>query len=109
MRLLKEDKLIVSKVKIADSFILKLVGLLGRENIDENEGLLLMRCSSIHCFFMKVTIDVVYLSKDMEVLYIETVKPWKIGKFVKNAYNILELKEFRAKEIAVGDILNLIE
>lgn len=109
MRLLNKNKLIASNVIVANSYITRLVGLLDRKNIDENEGLLLIRCSSIHCFFMKFTIDAVYLSKDMEVLYKETIMPWKIGKFVKNTYNILELKEGKAREITVGDILNFVE
>lgn len=109
MKLLCNNIMIASNIKVANTFVSRLIGLLGRKSIDYNEGLLIMRCSSIHCFFMKFTIDAVYLSKDMEVLYKETVKPWEIGEFVKNAYNILELKEFKAKEINVGDILRFVE
>lgn len=109
MKLLCNNILIASNIKVANTFVSRLVGLLDRKNIDENEGLLLMRCSSIHCFFMKFTIDAVYLSKDMEVLYKETVKPWKIGKIVKNTYNILELKQCKAQEITVGNILKFVE
>lgn len=99
------NKPILSKVIIADTFISRLKGLLGRKSISDDEGLMLTDCSSIHCFFMKFTIDAVYLSKNMEVLYKETVKPWKIGKIVKNTRNILEMHEGASQGIEIGDTI----
>lgn len=107
MKLLCNNILIASNVKVADTFVSRLVGLLGRKNIDEDEGLLLMNCSSIHCFFMKFTIDAVYLSKDMKVLYKETIMPWRIGKVVKGCAHVLELSEGTARNILVGDSIVL--
>jgi uncharacterized membrane protein (UPF0127 family) len=105
MKAVINNSAIIKNVKKADTFMTRLVGLLNKNSIDFDEGFLLMRCTSIHCFFMKFTIDAVYLSKDMEVLYIETVKPWKIGKIVKNCAHVLELHEGAAKNISVGDII----
>lgn len=102
------DTLILGNVKTAKTFMSRLKGLLGRKNIDEDEGLLLKNCSSIHCIFMKFTIDAVYLSRDMEVLYKETIKPGKIGKLVKGTCNILEMKEGLSQSFNIGDILHLI-
>jgi uncharacterized membrane protein (UPF0127 family) len=99
------NSIIIKDVKKADTFMSRLIGLLNKKSIGYDEGLILMRCSSIHCFFMKFTIDAVYLSKDMKVLYIETVKPWKVGKMVKNCAHVLELAEGAAKNISVGDII----
>lgn len=109
MKLFVDKELIADNIKSATTFVSRLVGLLDKKSMDGNEGLLLMRCSSIHCLFMKFTIDAVYLSKDMKVLYKETIRPWRIGKFVKNTYNILELKEGKAEKISVGDILSFVE
>jgi uncharacterized membrane protein (UPF0127 family) len=102
------NKIIINNLIVAKSFIAKLVGLLNKKNIND-EGLLLMNCSSIHCFFMKFTIDVVYLSSDMQVLDKETVDPWKIGKFVKKAKHVLELPEGAAKVIMIGDMIEIRE
>jgi len=85
------DVMLANHVRIANTFIRRLIGLMGRKCITEGEGLLLTSCASIHCFFMKFTIDVIYLSKDMNVLWVETVDPWRIGSFVKGAKHILEL------------------
>jgi uncharacterized membrane protein (UPF0127 family) len=65
---------------------------MGKKDILPEEGLLLLKCPAVHCFFMKFPIDVVYLSKDMAVLGIETLKPWSLGRIVKNSAHVLELK-----------------
>lgn len=105
MKAVINNSAVIKNIKRADTFKTRLIGLLDRKSIDPDEGLLLMRCTSIHCFFMKFTIDAVYLSKDMVVLYKETVKPWKIGKIVKNCAHVLELHEGASKNISVGDII----
>jgi uncharacterized membrane protein (UPF0127 family) len=108
MKAVIENYIIADDVKIADTFMTRFVGLMNKKSINEGEGLLLMRCSSIHCFFMKFTIDAVYLSKDMIVLDKETVAPWKIGIFVKRAAHVLELSENASKRISPGDKLEFI-
>ncbi len=96
------NQLILSNVIIADTFFSRFKGLLGRKSINTDEGLLLKNCSSIHCFFMKFTIDAVYLSEDMEVLYKETIKPWGIGKIIKNTRHILEIPENASQAMQTG-------
>lgn len=98
---------IVNNIKIADTFKLKLIGLMGRNKL-QDEGLFLKDCSSIHCLFMKITIDAVYLSKDMKVLYKETIKPWRLGKIIKKTKNVLELPEGASQNIKIGDTIKLI-
>ncbi|MPN59312.1 hypothetical protein SDC9_207033 [bioreactor metagenome] len=67
---------------------------------------MLFNCPSIHCFFMKMTIDTVYLSEDMTVLGKETLAPWKIGRrFIKTAH-VLELAAGTA-DVAAGETLTL--
>ena len=108
MKVVCNNKVIFNDIVVADTFISRLVGLLNKKHLSMGEGLLLTNCSSIHCFFMKITIDVVYLSKDMEVIYIETVKPWRIVKIVKKTH-VLELAEGAGDKISVGDRLVFVE
>ncbi|MGD9567364.1 MAG: DUF192 domain-containing protein [Sedimentibacter sp.] len=109
MKILCNNKLVADKVLKADTFGTRFIGLMNRKTLNINEGLLLIHCSSIHCFFMKFTIDAIYLSKDMKVLYKETIKPWKIGKIVKGCTNVLELAEGAAKDISIGDNIVFVE
>ena len=85
------EKLCASPVYIADSFSLRFRGLMMRSELAPGEGLLLKNCSSIHCFFMRFPIDVIYLDKEMKVVGKETVEPWRIGKLFKGARHVLEL------------------
>jgi len=108
MKVYCKDKIIVDQVKIADSFFTRLIGLMNKKTMEDDEGLLLLKCSSVHCFFMKFPIDVIYLSKDMAVLDIETLSPWRLGKHVKKAAHVLELSAGATKDrLFVGDILDI--
>jgi uncharacterized membrane protein (UPF0127 family) len=53
-------------------------GLLGRRSLASGEGLLLKPASSVHTFFMRFAIDVVFLDRDLRVLSIAAnVRPWR--------------------------------
>jgi uncharacterized protein len=98
--------LIADKVDIADTYFKRLRGLLGKKQLQPGEGLLLTKVSSVHCFFMKFTIDVVYLSAEMVVTGVETLKPFQVGKWIKGTAHTLELEEgATAGRIQKGDRL----
>ena len=102
--------LIADKVDVADNYFKRLRGLLGKIQLQPGEGLLLTKVSSVHCFFMKFTIDVVYLTVDMEVTGIETLPPWRVGKWIRGTAHTLELEEGKAQAfIKKGDILDIID
>lgn len=99
---------IIRHVIVVDTFTEKFFGLMGKKNLDCDEGLMLMHCSSIHCFFMKIPIDAVYLSKGMRILGMETISPWHVGKRIKNTVHVLELKAgISHKKFAIGEELVL--
>jgi uncharacterized membrane protein (UPF0127 family) len=52
---------------VADSFFTRLRGLLGRRELSRDEGLLIRPGSSIHTWFMRFPIDVVFLDRDLRV------------------------------------------
>lgn len=91
--IMQNEKILCDKVNKADNFFVRLKGLMGKKKLDKGEGLLLEKVSSIHTCFMRIPIDVIYLDKDYVILYKETVRPWRIGKFVKKAVHVLELSE----------------
>ena len=93
------------RVIVADSYFTRLRGLMFRKQLAEGECLLLENCSSIHCCFMNFPIDVVYLSQQMEVLKVETVRPWRVGSIVRGAKHVLETSEGAASALKCGDIL----
>lgn len=83
---------IVEKLQIADNFWQRLKGLIGKKEFKDGEGLYLTPCSSVHSFWMRFPIDVVYLDKESKVIYIiENMKPCQMGKVIKRAASVLEL------------------
>jgi len=53
---------------IADSFFSRLQGLLGKDGLARGEGLILKPCDSIHTFFMRFAIDVVFVDRNNRVI-----------------------------------------
>ena len=84
-------------------------GLLGRKGLDSGEGLLLRPASSVHTFFMRFPIDVVFLDRALVVLGIhETIDPWRTAS-QRGAKVVLELPagESSRCELTVGEQLTL--
>lgn len=102
------NRILADKVGIADTFLTRFKGLMGRKSLGAGEGLLLVDCRSIHCFFMKMSIDAVYLAKDMTVLGVELLTPWRIGGRFQKAAHVLELGAGTAL-VSAGDVLKLYE
>lgn len=101
---------VVYHVEIAETFIQRFKGLMLRKSINSSEGLILFGCSSIHTWFMRFAIDVVFLDINHRVICMkEKIKPWRMVGFIKNAYITVELPEgcIREKQINEGDILIL--
>ena len=65
-------------------------GLLGRDSIPEGHALIIAPCGSVHTFFMRFPIDVVFASKDGTVVKTcRAVKPWRIAGALR-AYATIE-------------------
>lgn len=108
MTIYAREKELADKVQPANSFFKRFIGLMGKKQLNSSEGLLLLSCSSIHCFFMRFPIDAVYLSDDKKVLGIETIKPWRIGRIYRGTRHVLELPAgATAGKVFVGDILKI--
>ena len=101
--------MVCGRCKLADRPLARLRGLLGRDGLDSGEGLLLRPASSVHTFFMRFPIDVVFLDRALVVLGIQdTIDPWRTAS-QRGAKVVLELPagESARRGIAVGDRLTL--
>ena len=84
-------------------------GLLGRRELPNGEGILLRPAGSVHTFFMRFPIDVVFLDRDLRIVSIaEEVRPWKM-RGARGAKAVLELAsgECARRGIRVGEQLAL--
>ena len=88
----------------------RFLGLMGRSRLEEGGGLLIEPCSSIHTFFMRFPIDVVFIDRDSRVVRMaENVKPWRIMLGGKGAHAVVELAGgvLAGTAITVGDQLDV--
>ncbi|HEY5557314.1 DUF192 domain-containing protein [Acetobacterium sp.] len=98
-RVLKNEVVLANQIRVADHFIQKLVGLLKDKGLNCEQGLLLSGCKQVHTIGMRFPIDVIFMSKEGEILHIENdMSSGKVSKYVKRAFYTLELKAGAAKE-----------
>ena len=74
------------KIKIADNYFKRLIGLMFKRDIDYGLLIILKYGSGIHTCFMFFTIDVYFLDENRIVIEKVRLKPWRY-------YNVLEVKE----------------
>lgn len=88
----KNEQLIANKVLHANNFFSRLKGLMFVEKIYDGDGMLIEPCNSIHTFFMKFSLDVVFLDKHNKVVQIRRgMKPWRMTSLIFKAVKTLEL------------------
>jgi uncharacterized membrane protein (UPF0127 family) len=87
-------------------------GLLGRGRLPEGQGLWIKPCKSVHTFFMRFAIDVVYLDKEGTVCKTSPgVRPFRFSSGGRQAHSVLELPAGTLERtwVEVGDRLYIAE
>lgn len=115
---LKNQAVIADKCLVAECFLDRLRGLIGRPALRDGEGMLFPRCNSVHMWFMRFAIDVVFVriekgphgeSRRVSSVH-SNVRPWKLAPLADwRANEALELPAGAASRhgLKVGDELCL--
>jgi uncharacterized protein len=92
VRLVTEDGVVVcERCRLAESTIARMRGLLGRDSLDPDEGMLIHPAPSVMTFFMRFPIDVVFLDKAKTIVKIVPgLRPWRVAA-ARKAVAALEL------------------
>jgi len=97
----QSGRVLLPRVQVAESFRHRLVGLMGRASLEPGSGMLFPGESSIHMFFMRFAIDVVYLDSDGSVRRIvNKLRPWRIS-WCPGADAVLEAPPGWAAEVGL--------
>jgi uncharacterized membrane protein (UPF0127 family) len=99
-------------IEVADTAARRVKGLLGRDCLEDGQGLLFKHCSSLHTFFMSFPIDIVFLDKQGKVLKTAAgVTPFKLVAAPFRAFFALELPAgaIDRSVTKVGDMLDMSE
>jgi uncharacterized protein len=103
----ESGKLVCERCEVADSMFARGRGLLGRSGLEPGGGMLIDGAGSVHMFFMRFPIDVVFLARDRTVVGVRhRLAPWRVAA-ARRAVASLELPAGRAAEAGVdkGDRL----
>lgn len=103
-----DEVFICDNLRVAGNSLSRLRGLLGKRALLPGEGLLIIPCNQIHTYFMRFSIDCVFLAENGEILHlIEALAPWKVSKRISLACQVLELPAgtIRSHKIAIGNYI----
>jgi uncharacterized membrane protein (UPF0127 family) len=85
------SSILATHLEVAASGQKRRKGLLGRDRLAPGEGLWIVPCESVHTFFMRFPIDLVYLDRENRVRKVKsTVGAWRMSVCF-SAYSVLEL------------------
>ena len=109
-RNLRNGKELSSNVIVADQVLKRMKGLLGKRELPVGEALWIKPCMSIHTFWMRFPIDVVFLDKRNQVIVaIGNLQPGRMTRLYPKAASVLELPAgiIEATATEVGDGLEI--
>jgi hypothetical protein len=97
-----KDVEITSSAEVASGFFQRLFGLMFRNNIKDNQALIFYQAPSIHTFFMRFSLDIIFLDKKMKVKkLVYGLGPWRLVS-CWGAYITIELSSEKISQIKVG-------
>jgi len=104
-----DDAVVCERCEIPESAFGRMRGLLGRSGLEPGSGMLIDSAPSVHMFFMRFPIDVVFLDRNRRVVAVKhCLRPWRVAG-ARRAVAALELPAGTASAVGVeeGDVLVL--
>jgi uncharacterized membrane protein (UPF0127 family) len=95
---------------VVESTFKRMRGLLGSDGLDAGTGMLINPAPSVHTFFMRFPIDVVFIGREKTIVGIShNVKPWRITS-ARKAVAALELPTgtAAASGLEIGQTLTIV-
>ena len=107
MRNETRNTVLAEAADLANTSATRRTGLLKHARLEPGDGLWIVPCESVHTFFMKFPIDLVYLDKKRKVRKVRHAVPaWRLSACL-TAHSVLELPSGTVKRTGtlVGDAL----
>jgi uncharacterized membrane protein (UPF0127 family) len=103
---------LLAVVERAETALTRMQGLLGRDALADGEGLVLTPCSSVHTWFMRFPIDVLFLDRQGRVVRgVDALKPFRFAWGGWQARSTIELPAgtLRRAGVRVGHLIRIEE
>jgi len=113
MRIINQSKntILADEAIIAGTLLKRMIGLLGRKELKKGQALILKPCNSIHTFFMRFSIDVLFVDKENKVIKaISSKEPFRLTYMYFTACFAVELPvgTIQSSATSPGDSLTLL-
>lgn len=96
----------------ARNFLSRALGLMFKGSLKDGEGLLIefsshLKSRSIHSFFMRFTIDLIFIDSHMKVVDLKTLAPWRMYNPKWDCKWVLEVNAgtIEKNKVKIGDVL----
>jgi len=84
--------IVADRLRMANTHWTRMKGLLGTRSLEPGQGLWITPCRQVHMFFMRYSLDIVFLDESGAVVEtIESLKPNTVSPKVAGAASVLEL------------------
>jgi uncharacterized protein len=99
---------LAERAPVAEDTWTRFRGLQLRSELPRGAGLVILPCSSIHMFFMRFAIDVVFATREGQVVRVgHGCRPWTVGPFAPRALYCVELPAGTAAATSAGHSIQL--
>jgi uncharacterized membrane protein (UPF0127 family) len=98
---------VLAAAEVAETFAERSRGLLGKTSFEG--AMILPRTRSVHTFGMRFAVDVALCDKDMVVVGVTTLRPWRMSLPRRGGRSVIEAQAgaFERWGLRVGDQLEL--
>ena len=91
------------RARVARTLFERIRGLIGTKSLPKGEGLLILRCNSIHTFFMSFPIDATFFDRDGNVVkVVRNIRPWRF--FVWGGFRAVKVLE-TASAVGIANVV----
>lgn len=86
------DAVLAEASEKVDTPLRRGIGLIGRPGLPPGGGLIIQPCNSVVSFFMRFTIDVLFVNGEDKVAYaLRNMAPWRVSRVVRGSKFVVEL------------------
>lgn len=91
------------RARVARTLFERIRGLIGTKSLPKGEGMLILRCNSIHTFFMSFPIDATFFDRDGNVVkVVRNIRPWRF--FVWGGFRAVKVLE-TASAVGIANVV----
>ena len=105
------DTVLIERGGLAVSWWERFVGLMGRKSLEEGDGLVIRPCESIHTFWMRFPIDVIFVDvNDRVTRLFPAVPAWRMKLGGRHADTVIEMPPgvIAASKTEKGDRITIV-